>query len=569
VSSAPVGNTGITRFDVCIIGSGAGGGAAAYVLAKAGKKVLVLEVGPNRFDALGDASRQPISRFSPDEVKLAYRNFIYPDPVADPRTWRTTTADGDRTFVGDVNGLAKTVGGGAVHADLKMPRFMPQDFTLGTTMRNKPSGTSFVDWPVNYDMLEAFYSHAETVIGVQGTPGADPFEGYRSKPLPMPPGLPMYVAVKASQGLSSLGYHPFPYPSAINSVPYDGRPACQDCGLCSGYGCPTNAKGSPAVTTLRKALLSGNCLLLPETKAVKLVMNGAKDTVTGVEAIDPSGNRQVYTADQYILAASPIEDARLLLLSDPGGNGIGNSSDQVGRNLTFHLHNDALGIWKERLHGHRGRTVTHAFTDFRGTPNDPDHPLGGICEISGSLGPVGEAAYLRQVMDVFGFNGARFKRLMREAVIRERVIIFAMVGEDAPQPTNRVDLDPAVRDIDGIPVPRVTYKSHDWELAAREFYKPKLIAALGAAGAHFAALSPASDIPSTSHIMGTLRMGTDPRQSVCDATGRFHDVGNLYNADGALFPTSSGFNPTMTIMALAMRVAAGIAFPGTPERALS
>ena len=126
-----------------------------------------------------------------------------------------------------------------------------------------------------------------------------------------------------------------------------------------------------------------------------------------------------------------------------------------------------------------------------------------------------------------------------------------------------------MRDVDGVPVPRITYQNHAWELATREFYVPKLIASLGGAGARFAAVAPISTIPTTAHIMGTLRMGHDPTTSVCDATGRFHDVGNLYNADGALFPTSSGFNPTMTVTALSMWVAANMAYPGTPERALS
>ena len=178
----------------------------------------------------------------------------------------------------------------------------------------------------------------------------------------------------------------FPYPTAVNSVPYDGRPACVDCGFCSGYPCPTNAKGSTAVTMLRKALLSGNCQLRAETRVVKLVVNGAGNAITGVEAIDPTGARVTFTADRYVLAASPIEDARLLLLS----GGLGNSSGMVGRNLMFHYQTIALGIFDERVHGYRGRTVAHGFADFRGVPNDPTHPLGGIVEISGGGLPIGE-----------------------------------------------------------------------------------------------------------------------------------------------------------------------------------
>jgi gluconate 2-dehydrogenase alpha chain len=385
----------------------------------------------------------------------------------------------------------------------------------------------------------------------------------------MPPGLAMYSSQIVSAGLTKLGYTPFPYPTAVNSRPYDGRPACVDCGFCSGFGCPSNAKGSPPVTTLRRALLSGNALLLPGTRATRLLMNGAGNAVVGVEAIDPAGARQTFTADRYVLAASPIEDARLLLLSDPGGAGVGNSSGLVGRNLTFHLQTVALGLFEERLHGHRGRAVDTGFADFRGVPGDPNRPLGGIVEISAGEGPVAEAQFYSQIFNVLGFDGGRFKRLMRQSPGRDRSVVLVLQAEDAPQPTNRVDLDPAVRDIDGLPVARVTYANHAFELGARDFYSPKLLDILGAAGARWAAIAPQDAIPQSAHVMGTLRFGSDAASSVCDADGRSHDVGNLYAADGSLFPTSSGFNPTLTIMALAMRVAGGMVSPGSPERAIA
>ncbi|MBX7100828.1 MAG: GMC family oxidoreductase [Myxococcaceae bacterium] len=562
----PVGNTALTTFDAIVIGSGAGGSSAAYLLTKAGKKVLILEAGPNRFDFLDAPERQPVSRFGQDELKCEHRGFIASNELVDPRSFRNSPADGERLLVGSVNPLPRTVGGGAVHADLKMPRFMPQDFHLGTDLAGRFPGTSFADWPVDYDALEPWYTHAEKVLGVSGLAGADPFEGRRSGPLPMPPGSPMYLALKASDGLRRLGYHPFPYPMAINSLPYDGRPHCADCGLCSGYGCPTNAKGSPPVTTLRKAFLTGNCLLYPETRAVKLLTNGTRTEVTGVECLDPEGKTVTYRADMVVLAASPIEDTRLVLLS----GGFGNGSGMLGRNLTFHFQTVAIGAFEERLHGHRGKTVSHGFSDFRGRPNDPDHPLGGIVEISGSSGPITVSKYSAEILTLLQqFDGPRFKHVVRSGAFRERSMLLAMQAEDAPQPTNVVDLDPAVKDLDGLPVARVTYRNHAFELSAREFYKPKLLEVLKAAGARWGLVLPADEISGSAHVHGTLRFGTDPKTSVCNPEGRFHEVGNLWNADGGLFPTSSGFNPTMTIMALAMRVGAAMAFPGNPEKALS
>jgi len=560
----PVGNRALAQFDVLVIGSGAGGGAAANVLCANGLKVLVLEAGPNYFLGLDDGSQTPSTLFANDEIKLAARNFIAPDPIVEPRTWRTDESQ-TRTYVGDVQGLPKTVGGGAAHADLKMPRFLPTDFQLGTLLGDIP-GASFADWPVGYAALEPFYAYAEKIIGVQGKAGAYPQEGPRSTDFPMPPGLAAYFSQRVAAGLTSLGYTPFPYPSAINSQPYDGRPACADCGFCSGFPCPSGAKGSPPVTTLRRALLGGNCLVLPGTRATRLVMNG--NSVAGVEAIGPSGQTQMFTADRYVLAASPIEDARLLFLSDPGGPGVGNFSGLVGRNLTFHLQTEAIGVFEERLHGHRSRAVDTGFADFRGVPGDATRPLGGIVEISAGEGPVAEAAFYARVFGMLGFDGPRFKRLMRQSPGRDRAVVLVLQAEDAPQPTNRVDLDPDVRDLDGLPVARVTYANHKFELDARDFYSPKLLEILGASGARWAAIAPFDTIPGSAHIMGTLRFGNDPATSVCDAGGRFHDVGNLYAADGALFPTSSGFNPTMTIMALATRVAAVMVNASAPEAAL-
>jgi gluconate 2-dehydrogenase alpha chain len=562
-----VGNASLSKFDVLVIGSGAGGGAVTHLLCKLGQKVLVLEAGANRFEGLDDPSKQPVARFSNDELKLNGRSFIAPFTHAEPRVWVGAGAT-SRPKLTAVNTLAKTVGGAAVHADLKAPRFRPTDFQLGTLLAGQYPGASFADWPVDYDMLEPFYYYAEQVMGVQGVAGLDPLEGPRpSGDFPMTPGVPMYVGVKVSDGAKSLGYHPFPYPTAVNSRPYDGRPACVDCGFCSGYGCPSNAKGAPPVTTLRRALLSGNCQLLPETRAVKLQFSGDRSAVVGVEALDPDGKRRVFTADRYVLALSPIEDVRLLQLSDPAA---GNSSGLIGRNLTFHFQTNAAGIFDARVHGHRGRTVTHGFADFRGVPGDANRPLGGIVEISGSEFPIEEASrYLDIFSLVGGFTGALFKKLLRQSPGRDRVVALAMQAEDAPQPTNRVELDPRVRDLDGLPVARVTYQNHAFELGARDFYGPKLIGLLGASGARWALVAPMDDIPQSQHVMGTLRFGADPATSVCDPNGRFHDIGNLYNADGALFPTSSGFNPTLTLVALAMRVGAAMVLGDHPERGLS
>ena len=145
------------------------------------------------------------------------------------------------------------------------------------------------------------------------------------------------------------------------------------------------------MTTLRAALLTGNCQLRPETRVAKLNLSSTGTAIKSIDAFDADGNRVTFTADRYVLSASPIEDARLLLLSGSNATGIGNSSGMVGRNLMFHFQTLAIGIFNQRLHSHRGRTVTHGMTDFRGKPNDATHPLGGIVEFGASQFPIDEA----------------------------------------------------------------------------------------------------------------------------------------------------------------------------------
>lgn len=596
-----LGNRTLTRFDVCVIGSGAGGGAVAHVLAAAGKSVLVLEAGPNPWPEL-DAETLPLPVHSNDEIKYDIRNFIQQDGFLEPRTFRTTgTATAEPN--GDVNVLPKAVGGAFQHADMKTPRFNRVDFALKSKMETLLSANpglavpgfgadagsaNFADWPFGYDALEPFYLEAEQLLGVQGDGTDNPFASPRSAPYPMPPGVPMYFNLLLADGARQVtladqgALHPHTYPAAISSRFYEERPPCVDCGLCSGFGCPNNSKGSPAVTTLRRALRSGFCQLRFNAMATRLVNDGGH--VSAVQYIDANGDAQQATADAFVLAASAIESARLCLLSPaPGGGALGNSSGQVGQNLMFHLQTNVNGFFPQRVHGQRGRAVTHGISDFRGVAPGGDDiriitddmgrhvAMGGICEFSASQGkPITEdgLVYAIQLPELRGFrarSGLRLKNALRDQALGQHLAGLIMQAEDAPQRTNQVDLDPRVKDVYGLPVPRVTYASHPFELAARRFYLPYMKQLVIAAGVPADKIfvqpldSAQGSAPSTRHVLGTLRMGADGATSVLMGSGRFHDVDNLFAADGSVFPTSSGYNPTLTIVAVALKIAHGIA----------
>lgn len=533
-------------FDAIIVGSGPGGSTAADVLTAAGWSVVMFEKGRNHLIDPADPSRLA-SDFSNDEIKFMARHFLGPDPLLEPRTFRGSENDGDRTHTGEVNNVPSTVGGGGTHADGKVPRFREDDFRMLSEW-GPVEGASLADWPVGYDDLEAAYAEAERLIGVAGQAGANPFAAPRSGPYPMAPGPPMYGALLSAAAAERHGWHPYPAPTAVNSVPYDGRPACNNCGFCASFGCPIHAKGDP-VASLQRALLTGRAQLRAETFVCRVLIRDGR--ATGVEYIGPDGEVRTETADQVILAGGGLETPRLLLLS-------GIEHPMIGRNLMFHYQTYVLGEMPMRIHGHKGRSVTHVHDDFvvpdvasLAAAREAGLPWfkGGMVEHASPAHPLEEARHLPW--------GPAHKDAMRSSQMREHLLAFCMQGEDLPQPTNRVDLDPSVRDVRGFPALRVTYRPHLHEEAASAYYGPLMEACLRTAGAKWTYVhtspGPHDPIPTSRHVAGTVRMGSDPATAVCDPWGRLHGLENVVVADSSLFPTGAGYGPTLTLVALAIR----------------
>ena len=551
-----------------VIGSGPGGSIAAMTLAERGWDVTIFEKGPNYFDDL--TSQHPRTVFSNDELKHD-RHFSRQDPTAEPRVYRTSAGDSNPQ-VGIVQSLPQTVGGGTAHWDAKTPRFWDIDFQKLTLLGPQP-GADVIDWPFTYEEIAPLYEEVERLIGVAGDVSALPVEptlthAPRSGEFPMPGGPPQYSSTVVAKGATSLGLHPFLVPMAINSVPYDGRPACANCGFCVGYGCPIMARIG-ALAPLRRALLAG-AELRPESNVVKVTISGSK--ATGVSWVDASGNAHTEHADLVVMAMNAIETPRLALLSEfPDPHRV------IGRYVMFHWFTDGSGIYlSERLHAHRGRGLTHDLDDFA----DPDFPgarsaaqaaglpyfRGGTLEMGGSQLPLDEAANYQQILSVLAPHqpfGTAFKQLMRDSLLRDRLAGITLVGEDLPYATNQVDLDPRIRDWRGVPVPRITYGPGRHEIAAQTFYMRWIVSILKASGADVAMAIPelpssqfpiaSGSVPDTEHVRGGMRMGNDPGTSVTDGLGRYHHLDNVVVSDGSLFPSSGGHNPTLTIMATALR----------------
>jgi choline dehydrogenase-like flavoprotein len=546
----------VSAVTAIIVGSGPGGSMAADMLTRAGWSVVIMEKGRNHLLDPDDLTR-PAHDFSNDEIKFVTRYFMGPDPLLEPRTFRKSEEDGEHTHVGEVNSIPSTVGGGGTHADGKVPRFREDDFRLRSALGPQPDA-SVEDWPLAYEDLEPYYAEVERAIGVAGDAEANPFAAWRSGPYPMPPGAPMYAATLSVPAAERLGFHPYAAPTAANSVPYDGRPACNNCGFCAFSGCPIHAKGDP-VALLQRVMGTGRAELRPETFVSRI--KTANGRATGVEFTGPDGVARSMDARHVVVAGGAIETPRLLQLS-----GIGN--DLVGRYLMFHYQTIAAGTVPQRLHGQRGRAVTHVHDDAivgdersRAAAKEAGLPWirGGLVEHATPALPVMEAKLYPW--------GRRHARLMRDSPLRERLAAFVMQGEDLPYATNRVDLDPTVRDVRGFPVARITYRGGRHELVASAHHGPRLEAILKEMGAGWTGVSTSpgvghhggeTPISESRHVIGTTRMGEDPATSVVDPYSRVHGLENVVVADSSVFVTSAGYGPTLTLVALAARAAAAL-----------
>ena len=383
----------MSKASVIVVGSGAGGSVAAWELSRAGHPVVVFEKGRHLLPGLGTAAGVDHIPFGNDEVKPG-RFFENHDMHLEPRTARSQDEANngvERSFIGDVNGLPTTVGGGTIHWDAKVPRFWKQDFK-GLSLYGPVPGANVADWPLTYEDLAPYYDEVEAQLGVQGDvtkmPAATLAQSPRSGQFPMPPNPPMYVGKLLAEGAASLGYSAYPFPMAVNSAVFDGRPACNSCGFCSGFGCPTSARGGAAVSFLHHALLAG-AELRHRCFVYRVELSPDNKRAIGVAYLDADGNEQHERADIVILAPSAIETARLALLSE-----LPDPSGQLGRNIMFHFFTIAGSLFSEPPHAWRGPSSTFTLDDFVGPDRPPaaaaaglPYLKGGICEVGGSIAP--------------------------------------------------------------------------------------------------------------------------------------------------------------------------------------
>jgi choline dehydrogenase-like flavoprotein len=499
---------------VVIIGSGAGGGTLAHELTTRGIKVVILEAG----------KRQSTASFS-QVPGAAFLQLTWLDPRTQSGDWGVA-----KNFPTLPVWHCKTVGGTTVHWTAATPRFEPWEFRARTTYGNIP-GTSLIDWPISYDELKPYYLLAERRLGVTRRNGI--------------PGLPASNNFKVMYaGAKKLGYkRVHTGHMAINSRPFDGRASCVQQGFCV-QGCKMGAKWSTLYTSIPRAEATGNLDLHIECTATR-IEHADNGRVNAVIYRDAEGHEQRQKARVVCVAGNGIETPRLLLFSESSKfpQGLANSSGQVGRNYCHQIIGFAWGIFDKPVSSWRGATLAGVVEDE--VRNDPSRGFVGgyrmeLCTLDLPTFPLVGLPY--------GW-GRDFASILENYRNMAGMLIN---GEDMPRAENRITLNYKVKDSFGLPVANVHVDEHPNDQAMRKHGETQMSRLYEAVGAKRVVLGP---VPPATHNTCSARMSADPREGVANAWGQTHDIKNLFISDGSVLATAGSANPTLTIVALALRQA--------------
>ncbi|WP_424192257.1 GMC family oxidoreductase [Ampullimonas aquatilis] len=504
---------------VVIIGSGAGGGTLSNELAQRGVKVVVLEAGKHWTQA----------DFENDEWAM-FSKISWLDKRISAGGWHHT-----KTYPNLPAWIVKGVGGSTIHWSGVALRFQEHDFKTKTTY-GAVDGANVLDWPITLTDLAPYYDKAEIKLGVAGS---------KASGMPAMPDSNQYKVVAA--GARKVGYKNIIRPAASNSKPNDGRPACQQIGFCM-QGCKIGAKWSALYTEIPKGVATGNVDLRPESMVLK-IEHDKSGKASGVLYVDKDGKTQLQKARIVCVAGNSIESPRLLLNSASSmfPNGLANSSGQVGKNYMNHATGAAVAIHKKPVYMYRGFDIGAVVADEVAL-NEKRGFHGGYYLEGLALGLPYTAAFMKP--------GGWGREVTSAFDQYDHMTCVWVCGEDLAREQNSITLHPTEKDQYGLPIPIVTktyHKNDDAIVAHGQKQWRALSEAVGATRVIEMPAYPAS------HNMGTNRMSANAKDGVVNKWGQSHDVKNLFISDGSQFTSSSAANPTLTIVALAIRQAEYIA----------
>ena len=503
---------------VVVIGSGAGGGTLANELAQKGVKVVCLEAGP----------RVENQDFVNDEW-AAFSQLSWLDKRTTSGSWRVAT-----DFSGLPAWIVKAVGGSTTHWAGASLRIQEHEFKTKTVYGDM-AGANLLDWPLTLAEMEPWYAKAEDKMGTT-----------RTNNIPGLPGNNNYKVLEA--GAKKIGYKEVSTGRmSINSQPRNGRGSCLQIGFCF-QGCKSGAKWSTLYTEIPDGELTGNLEVRPDAQALTITHND-QGKVDGVVYAGKDGKQIKQKARVVCVAGNSIESPRLLLNSHSAKfpDGLANSSGQVGRNYMRHTTGSVYAIFEKPVHMYRGTTMAGIVQDE--ARHDTSRGFAGGYEFETlSLGVPFMAAFL---------NPGEWGRSFAEAMdAYDRMAGIWIVGEDMPQEKNAITLHASEKDQFGLPVPNVNFDDHANDKAMRDHAYKQGSAIYDAVGAVKTFHTP--PYPST-HNLGTNRMSENPKDGVVNKWGQSHDIPNLFVSDGSQFTTGAAENPTLTIVALAIRQADHIA----------
>lgn len=501
-----------TDYDVIIIGTGAGGGTLAYRLASSGKKILVLERGS----------------FIPRE-----KTNWDAKAVLQQECYRTSELWYDKKGKAMHPGVGYNVGGNTKFYGGSLLRLREGDFEQVTH-----KGGISPEWPLKYGDFAPYYDQAEKLYETRGQRGLDPTEPPTSQEYPFPAVSHEPLVQRISDDLKTKGLNPFYLPLAVKvNKPKSFLDSCIRCNTCDGFPCFIDGKSDSDVNCVRPALAHSNLTLLTEAKVIRLHTSASGREVTAVEA-EIAGIRQMFSGDIVVVACGAINSAVLLLQSanDQHPNGLANSSDQVGRN--YMTHNNAVVMEIRSRKNNTDFQKTMACHDFYWGEEGFPYPMGAV-QMLGNLNKERMVA-----------NGPPLIPLAVLDAVAQRTVAWWLMSEDLPSAENRVRLKNG----------KITLEYTNNNMEAYKRLVKRWIAVLKSIEQRRENILPSTYIPTkvplreVGHQCGTCRFGEDPKRSVLDVNCRAHDLDNLYVVDGAFFPSSSAVNPSLTIMANALRV---------------
>ncbi len=501
-----------TKYDIIIIGTGAGGGTLLHALEGTGKKILVLERG--QFLPREKANWDTIEVFQKERYHAT-------------EEWQDDKGKEFRP------GTSYWVGGNTKVYGAALFRLRERDFG-----KINHSGGVSPEWPINYNDLEPYYTQAEKLYNVHGKRGIDPTEPPMSEEYPHAPISHEPVIENLHTQLEKNGYHPFHIPLGIKLNEKSALDsACIRCDTCDGFPCMVDAKADADINCVRPAMKKSNVTLMVGALATKLITNASGKTIEAVE-VELEGKKQLINADIFVVSCGAINSAALFLKSSNSShpNGLANKSGQVGRNFMKHQNAAVLSISRKLNPTVFQKTL--AVNDFYWGDKDYDFPMGHIQLLGKSN------------KDMLSSDAPKFTPGVVLDQMAAHSIDWWMTGEDLPDPNNRVEVKG-----DSI---MLHYKENNEEGFDRMRGRWKdVLQDCDAADTfldHKLYIGKKIPLAGVAHQCGTLRFGNDPKTSVLDINCKAHELDNLYSVDASFFVSSGAVNPSLTVMANALRV---------------